>query len=424
MPNPILKRARSDAAPHTVHFSPALTRTFTAHPRSEYDRSPIVVSPNACALPARGCPGRTYYDSAPRRSKHTQQQQPPRGHLHPRALQNYHDDDEDDEDDDEVERTPTRTSPYIALPVPPPIPQPPAPSSFAPYTTQPPPLVPDLSSESDESSDGFASPPPEPASNVPVFAGGKYPYPYALPYPTTSYPPPFSIPPSSLSLSAFNAPPYPTSAYPPYPYPQSQTAYPAPGSPPRAAAPTPRTRRPTMYVRSATPTQSQSQSHAHSYNGHGEDYGEDGYEEEDLPGSHTHAAAFSSSRASPPKARRTRSRERERGARASPGSEGMFGGRSTPTPGSPRFAGAVSSSPRSSTFPPSPSLPPTSTSTSSSSSKPRASSKSKSDKEKGKDGKERKEKKEKKSVAVAALCRSLKGASFRDTEGDGCLGGF
>ncbi|KAJ7042777.1 hypothetical protein C8F04DRAFT_945206 [Mycena alexandri] len=144
MPNPILKRARSDAAPHTVHFSPALTRTFTAHPRSEYDRSPIVVSPNACALPARGCPGRTYYDNAPRRSsKHTpQQQQPPRGHLHPRALQNpQYDDDEDDDDDDEM---------------------------------HPPALVPDLSSESDESSDGFASPPPEPA-NVP-FVGGCWPH--------------------------------------------------------------------------------------------------------------------------------------------------------------------------------------------------------------------------------------------------------
>ncbi|KAH9993722.1 hypothetical protein BJV74DRAFT_884322 [Russula compacta] len=47
---------------NTVHFppSPTLTRTFSAHSPSTYDRSPIVVLPNTCALPARGCPGRTY----------------------------------------------------------------------------------------------------------------------------------------------------------------------------------------------------------------------------------------------------------------------------------------------------------------------------------------------------------------------------
>ncbi|TRM63322.1 hypothetical protein BD626DRAFT_569339 [Schizophyllum amplum] len=43
-----------------VHFppSPRLTRTFSTHPPSDYDRSPIVVGPNTCALPERG--GRTY----------------------------------------------------------------------------------------------------------------------------------------------------------------------------------------------------------------------------------------------------------------------------------------------------------------------------------------------------------------------------
>ena len=47
---------------NTVHFppSPTLTRTFSARSPSTYDRSPIVVLPNICALPARGCPGRTY----------------------------------------------------------------------------------------------------------------------------------------------------------------------------------------------------------------------------------------------------------------------------------------------------------------------------------------------------------------------------
>ncbi|KLO20431.1 hypothetical protein SCHPADRAFT_6061 [Schizopora paradoxa] len=45
-----------------VHFPPStsLTSTYTAHSASVYDRSPIQVSPNACALPERGCPGRTY----------------------------------------------------------------------------------------------------------------------------------------------------------------------------------------------------------------------------------------------------------------------------------------------------------------------------------------------------------------------------
>lgn len=52
---------------HSVHFppSPSLTRTFYAHSASAYDRSPIIVSPNDCALPARGCPGRTYFDEPP-----------------------------------------------------------------------------------------------------------------------------------------------------------------------------------------------------------------------------------------------------------------------------------------------------------------------------------------------------------------------
>ncbi|KAL1662153.1 hypothetical protein GGG16DRAFT_115737 [Schizophyllum commune] len=38
-----------------VHFppSPRLTRTFSAHPPSDYDRSPIIVAPNTCALPER-----------------------------------------------------------------------------------------------------------------------------------------------------------------------------------------------------------------------------------------------------------------------------------------------------------------------------------------------------------------------------------
>ncbi|KAF9028014.1 hypothetical protein BDZ89DRAFT_781369 [Hymenopellis radicata] len=57
-PRPILKRTPSKQPHHSsVHFpsSPLLTRTFDA---PSYDRSPIVVVPNSCALPERG--GRCY----------------------------------------------------------------------------------------------------------------------------------------------------------------------------------------------------------------------------------------------------------------------------------------------------------------------------------------------------------------------------
>jgi hypothetical protein len=78
-PRPILKYNSSSSSPssppvcpsnsdrvrrHTaaVHFppSPTLTRTFAVYSAASYDRSPIVVGPNTCALPERGCPGRTY----------------------------------------------------------------------------------------------------------------------------------------------------------------------------------------------------------------------------------------------------------------------------------------------------------------------------------------------------------------------------
>jgi len=65
-PRPILKRNPStldrERKQTAVHFppSPNISKTFVAHSPSIYDRSPIVVVPNSCALPARGCPGRTY----------------------------------------------------------------------------------------------------------------------------------------------------------------------------------------------------------------------------------------------------------------------------------------------------------------------------------------------------------------------------
>jgi hypothetical protein len=116
---------------HGVHFppSPALARTFSAYSASAYDRSPIVVSPTSCALPERGCPGRTYLleeQAAPA----------PRGiayarDYHPRAL-------------------------AFAC------------ASSSNYTPPVPQLIPDLSSESDES-DGFSSLPGELVSSTQTF---------------------------------------------------------------------------------------------------------------------------------------------------------------------------------------------------------------------------------------------------------------
>ncbi|PPQ77877.1 hypothetical protein CVT25_015364 [Psilocybe cyanescens] len=149
-PKPILKRSLSTEqhtqqyihhhhrhihhphSTHGVHFppSPSLTRTFSAYSSSTYDRSPIVVSPNTCALPERGCPGRTYLlDEQASPSPRARGLAYARDY-HPRAL---------------------------AF----------ASSSNANYS-QMPQLVPDLSSESEES-DGFYSMPADhtPSSSTP-----------------------------------------------------------------------------------------------------------------------------------------------------------------------------------------------------------------------------------------------------------------
>jgi len=149
--------------PHGVHFppSPSLTRTFSAYSPSLYDRSPIVVSPNSCALPERGCPGRTYtLDDSASQSSHSNWRPAVQNgrHLHPRAVASAYREPSPDidevADEDEALRTPTRT------------------------LLVPPPLIPDLSSESEES-DGFISPPPEHA---------------LYPNPSSYYPPPHHNP--------------------------------------------------------------------------------------------------------------------------------------------------------------------------------------------------------------------------------------
>ncbi|KAI0285878.1 hypothetical protein BGY98DRAFT_943838 [Russula aff. rugulosa BPL654] len=153
LPRPILKHSpqshpvlSNDAGPfplhittrqcrNTVHFppSPTLTRTFSAHSPSTYDRSPIVVSPNICALPARGCPGRTYIPGCgtpnPSDPSDSHSRMNSGGkHMHPRRALSFGIVQEATPDD----LTPTSED-------------------------IPPPLIPDVSSESDES-DGFTSP--------------------------------------------------------------------------------------------------------------------------------------------------------------------------------------------------------------------------------------------------------------------------
>jgi len=56
------------SSPH-VHFppTPAMTCTFAAHSPATYDRAPIIVSPNICSLPERGC--RVLYSTSPARSR-------------------------------------------------------------------------------------------------------------------------------------------------------------------------------------------------------------------------------------------------------------------------------------------------------------------------------------------------------------------
>ncbi|KAG2145465.1 uncharacterized protein EDB93DRAFT_1251336 [Suillus bovinus] len=148
-PRPILKHQqttpnygraiRSSEQLHAVHFppSPALTRTYSAYPPSTYDRSPIVVAPNTCALPERGCPGRTYTldEDRPASSSPTSKRSQHGIHLHPRAVFNHQSQVSPSKlggIDDGSQSTPWCSSP-----------------------TQPA-LIPDLSSGSDES-DGYPS---------------------------------------------------------------------------------------------------------------------------------------------------------------------------------------------------------------------------------------------------------------------------
>lgn len=87
-PRPILKDPASTPceAARGVHFppTPSLSRTYSAHPPSEYDRTPIVVTANTCALPERG--GRTITDDDAPPTPTPACKRRLVGDVHPRAL--------------------------------------------------------------------------------------------------------------------------------------------------------------------------------------------------------------------------------------------------------------------------------------------------------------------------------------------------
>src|ERR1700733_16245891 len=130
-PRPILKSTPTVPPPlnhphHVVHFPPSpslTTHTFSVYSSSAYDRSPIVVSPNTCALPERGCPGRTYNLDDDCQTP-SQRGQYGSGELHPRAFYN-------------------------------------ASRSTSGSYRIPPPLIPDISSSESEESDEVTSPHPD-----------------------------------------------------------------------------------------------------------------------------------------------------------------------------------------------------------------------------------------------------------------------
>jgi hypothetical protein len=73
-------------SPH-VHFppTPTLTTTQTTHSPFAYDRAPIIVSPNACAIPERG--GRQYVSPSSRSLKGSSPTEPKGSYFHPRAFE-------------------------------------------------------------------------------------------------------------------------------------------------------------------------------------------------------------------------------------------------------------------------------------------------------------------------------------------------
>lgn len=141
-PSPFPFASCSSVLSPRVHFppSPALASTHFTHSSNQYDRAPIAVSPNVCALPPRN--ERTYYSPE---STHPSQSRVKGSYFHPRAYE-------------ACEREPTDA---------------PAPSFH------PPPLVPDVSSSESDESDTPVTTPPDPQLLPPL--------PFHLP--STAHPP-------------------------------------------------------------------------------------------------------------------------------------------------------------------------------------------------------------------------------------------
>ncbi len=149
-------------APPTVHFppSPSLAKTYPTYSVNAYDRAPIVVAPNVCALPERGCPGRTYDESAGvAKSSRKCKVQP--GALSAPATSSM--------SGGQAESSAAAAARMYG----------PMQAPFPGPSSRPPPLVHDLSSESDES-DGAISPPEYGNPVIGVLPPPmSYPYPYA-----------------------------------------------------------------------------------------------------------------------------------------------------------------------------------------------------------------------------------------------------
>ncbi|KAI5121832.1 hypothetical protein M0805_003266 [Coniferiporia weirii] len=147
-----------------VHFppTPALTQTYPTHSVTAYDRAPIVVLPNDCALPERGCPGRTYNsanDKGTWSSGGVVNGSSSGKHLHPRATE-----------ESASGRIPSYGVSLSSASS--------SSSSLSISNRGPPPLVPDVSSSESDESDGLVSPPPEYSSVGAGAMAQQYPYPY------------------------------------------------------------------------------------------------------------------------------------------------------------------------------------------------------------------------------------------------------
>ncbi|GJJ13226.1 hypothetical protein Clacol_007477 [Clathrus columnatus] len=126
-----------------VHFPPSpsqlVSATYYAHSAAHYDRSPLIVAPNDCAIPRRNCPERTYV-LCDREARLLTQVDADYSDSH------HH--------DANVDYTPRSSSYHQRVDY---FSSPSHATSF--YSSQPPHCVPDLTWSESEDSDGLISPP-------------------------------------------------------------------------------------------------------------------------------------------------------------------------------------------------------------------------------------------------------------------------